>query len=286
VFAFTADTWQGGDYIPRVWDAWLADPRGAFVVGVDAADAPLALGKLSVNTDGAGWLEGVRVASTLRGGGWGRALMADLVARADTAGLPVVRFITEHDNTPIHHIAAALGFWREGEYHPHRVETGGGATRGTTASDAGPAAAGTARRARPAEAAALWAAAGAALAPAAPLRWRSWAGERATAEWFAAAVAEGRVLVAADGRSLAVVAHEREGRDADLALLAGAPAAMPELLAAARAWAATVGAERLLGLLPPAAVPAAAADGWEPYTARPMWLYRRDRPDGARAERA
>jgi ribosomal protein S18 acetylase RimI-like enzyme len=271
VFAFTADTWQGGDYIPRVWDAWLADPSGAFVVGVDAADAPLALGKLSANADGAGWLEGIRVAPALRGGGWGRALTVELVARADAAGLPVVRFITEHDNTPIHHIAGALSFWREGEYHPHRAEAGGG---------------GTARRARPAEAAALWAAAGAALAPAVPLRWRSWAGERATAEWFAAAVAEGRVLVAADGRSLAVVAHEREGRDADLALLAGAPAAMPELLPAARAWAATVGAERLLGLLPPAAVPAATADGWEPYTARPMWLYRRDAPSAACGERA
>jgi hypothetical protein len=94
------------------------------------------------------------------------------------------------------------------------------------------------------------------------------------------------VLVAADGRSLAVVAHEREGRDADLALLAGAPAALPALLAAARGWAAAVGAERVLGLLPPAAVPAAVAGGWEPYTARPMWLYRRDAPDGARGESA
>ena len=28
VFAFTADTWQGGDYIPRVWDAWLAERSG------------------------------------------------------------------------------------------------------------------------------------------------------------------------------------------------------------------------------------------------------------------
>jgi hypothetical protein len=83
-----------------------------------------------------------------------------------------------------------------------------------------------------------------------------------------------------------VVAHEREGRDADLALLAGAPSAMPALLPAARAWAATVGAERVLGLLPPAAVPAAVADGWEPYTASPMWLYRRDAPDAARGEPA
>jgi len=28
VFAFCATTWPNGDYIPRVWDAWLADPEG------------------------------------------------------------------------------------------------------------------------------------------------------------------------------------------------------------------------------------------------------------------
>lgn len=278
MFAFTANTWQGGDYIPRVWDAWLADPHGAFVVGVDAADRPLAVGKLSVadaagasppslstqhaalGTGSEGWLEGIRVAPAVRGQGWGRALTAYLVERADERELATVRFITEHDNAPVHRIAAALAFEREGEYHPHRGAAGGDAA---------------ARRAAPAEAAALWEAVWAGLAPAVPFRWQRWAAALATTDWFNAAVAEGRVLVAADNRSLAVVAHEPGAPSADLALLASAPEALAELLPAARAWAARAGAERILGLLPPPAVPAAVADGWEPYTAEPMVLYRR-----------
>ncbi len=227
-------------------------------MGVDAADRPLALGKLSADPDG--WLEGIRVAPAARGQGWGRAITAYLVERADERELPTVRFITEHDNAPIHRIAAALDFEREGAYHPHRAQAGGHAA---------------ARLAQPAEAPALWAAVWAGLAPAVPFRWRSWAAALATTDWFTTAVVEGRVLVAADNRSLAVLAHEPGAPVADLALLVGPPEAMSELLPAARAWAGSAEAERLLALLPPPAVPAAVADGWEPYTDEPMILYRR-----------
>ena len=47
VFAFCAATWPNGDYIPLVWDAWLADPGGAFVVGADDEDSAVAVVKLS-----------------------------------------------------------------------------------------------------------------------------------------------------------------------------------------------------------------------------------------------
>jgi hypothetical protein len=55
----------------------------------------------------------------------------------------------------------------------------------------------------------------------------------------------------------------------------GAPAAFAELLAAARAWAAAADAAEIFALLPPAAVPAATADGWTTRVDQPMWLYRR-----------
>ena len=265
VFAFCATTWPGGDYIPLVWDAWLADPQGAFVVGVDGEDAPLAVGKLSLAAPcqgwpgpAEGWLEGLRVAPAQRGRGWGRALVAHLADCAWAQGMQTLRFLTEAGNTPMHHVAAALGFAPGGEYHPHRAEAGGNTV---------------ARRARLPEAPALWEGALAALAPAEPLSWRGWTAARATAAWLEAAVAQARVLVAADGRSIAAMTPPGDRGEATVALLAGAPGAFPELLAAARAWAAGAGAAQVFGLLPAAAAPAARADGWTSRTDRPMWLY-------------
>src|SRR5215468_5486230 len=42
VLAFCAHTWDWGDYIPQVWDEWLADPSGCLLVAI-LADRPVAL---------------------------------------------------------------------------------------------------------------------------------------------------------------------------------------------------------------------------------------------------
>jgi GNAT superfamily N-acetyltransferase len=265
VFAICAHTWADGDYIPRLWDAWLADPEGTFAVGVDADGTVVALGKLSVPGPGEGWLEGLRVAPERRGGGWGRALTAHLTACAWAQGLRRVGFITEDANAPMHRVAAALGYVGEPACHPYRAEVGGTAPARLATAD---------------EAARLWDAAAAAVAPRVPLRWRRWTGATASAAWLAGAVAAGQVLVAADGRSLAVLAPPARDDYAEIALLAAAPAACPELLAAARARAATLaGAGRVLAMLPPFAAGAAEAAGWTHITRRPMWLYERERPE-------
>ena len=276
VFAFCATTWPNGDYIPLVWDAWLAEPDGAFVVGVDAEDVPFAVGKLSVAAPGEGWLQGLRVDPTRRRGGWGRALLLHLVEQGWARDLHTLRFLTDWDNTPMHRLAPTLGFAKGGAYHPHRAEAGD---------------ASAARLAQPSESEPLWATVEAILEPNALLRWRGWTAARATAAWFANAVSEGRVLVAADDRSCIVMIGPIPSRllgehDADVALLAGAADAYTELLAAARTWAARAGATRLLGLLPPAAAPAAAAGGWLTRTEHPMSLYIRTRsaPDADRAD--
>jgi len=259
VFAFCATTWPNGDYIPRVWDAWLADPEGRFAVGVDAADSAVAVGKLGPAAPGEGWLQGIRVDPALRRGGWGRALTAHLSDCAWAQGMRTVRYLTDGHNTPMHHVAAALGFAAEGQYHPHRAAAGGRARL---------------RLARPTETAALWADASAG----GPLRWRGWVGAEASAAWFADAIARERVLVAADGRSFAVLMPPADGRDAEIALIHGATETFAELLVAARAWAAAADAAEIFALLPPAAVPAATADGWTTRVELPMWLYGCARP--------
>jgi ribosomal-protein-alanine N-acetyltransferase len=270
VFALCASTWPDGDYIPRVWDAWLADPAGAFVVGVDATDTALAIGKLSVVAPGEGWIEGVRVAPAQRARGWGRALVAHLLACAQQQGLQVVRFLTAAGNVPMHRVAAALGFIPQGHYLPCHAAAEG---------------AQPARLAQPDDTAALWALARQLPSPAEPLRWQGWRAAHATPAWLAAAVQAGHVLVSADAKAFAAVAPPAvpAGGEATVALLAGAPAAFPPLLAAVRAWAAAHGAARVLGLFPGAAAEAARQDGWTPYTEHPMWLYTWNREASSRS---
>lgn len=263
VFAFCAHTWPDGDYIPHVWDDWLADRTGLLVVGVDATDTPVAVGKLTVVAPGEGWLEGLRVAPALRRQGWGRALTAHLTARAWARGLHVVRWLTAARNTPMHRVAAALGYTRRGEVVPLRAPAD--------------AAAPPLRRAAPAEAAALWETV-AARVPSAPLRWRGWAAATATPAWLAAAVAAGHALVAHPDGGLVVVAPRDGGEEADVALLVGAPTTYPALLAGARAAAAGLGAARVLALLAPEAAAAARGAGWLALTEQPMALYERARP--------
>jgi GNAT superfamily N-acetyltransferase len=81
VVEISRDIWDGHDYLPRVFDEWLADAGAAFqaaelegvVVGVQRL-RPIAPGIL--------WYEGLRVASTHRRQGLARAMLASAIADA------------------------------------------------------------------------------------------------------------------------------------------------------------------------------------------------------------
>jgi RimJ/RimL family protein N-acetyltransferase len=279
VFAFCAQTWPNGDYIPLVWDDWLADSQGALIAGVDEADQAIAVVKLVVAAPGEGWLEGVRVAPERRERGLGRALLTHVADYAWASGLRTLRFVTDAGNAPMHRVAAACGFTVRGEYRPFRADAAG-------TPDARPGDGGRPRAARPArpdEAPALSDAAQAAYGPAEPIRWHGWTGAALDEDWLARAVAAERVLIA-DDRSFVVLTPPdpasraaKYGRppEAEVAFLTATAAAASALLAAARA---AVGSEQVFGLLPPAVWAAAEAGGWVSRSERPFLLYRRDRP--------
>ena len=84
VLAFTSDTWDGWDYIREVWDAWVADTVGAFLVATaevgtegeppvdrDGAAFPpgriVAITHLALLSATEGWVEGIRVDPAVRG---------------------------------------------------------------------------------------------------------------------------------------------------------------------------------------------------------------------------
>ncbi len=60
VLAFCAHTFDWGDYLPEVWDEWLADARGQLLVAT-LDEVPVGVAKVTLLTPGEAWLEGLRV---------------------------------------------------------------------------------------------------------------------------------------------------------------------------------------------------------------------------------
>ena len=108
VLRFCAQTWPDGDYIPAVWDDWLADPASTLLVGL-ADDEPVAVAHVSVH-GAAGWFEGLRVAPSYRGQGGGRQMLEASSAEVRRRGGRVLRLLTERSNAPMAALLPRLGF--------------------------------------------------------------------------------------------------------------------------------------------------------------------------------
>jgi len=115
VEALCAQIWGGEDYVPEVWDAWLADPEGELSV-VELDGRVVALAKLSHIADDEWWLEGMRVHPNYRHLGVSRLLQAHQLEVAERLGVGVVRFATASYNRPIHRNALRDGFRRVVEF--------------------------------------------------------------------------------------------------------------------------------------------------------------------------
>ena len=109
VAEISRDIWDGHDYLPRVFDDWLADAGSAFqaaeldgvVVGVQRL-RPIAPGLL--------WYEGLRVASTHRRQGLARTMLASAITDAREQGFREMRLGTGNpDAVPLFE---SLGFRR------------------------------------------------------------------------------------------------------------------------------------------------------------------------------
>lgn len=110
-----AVTWDWGDYIPEIWDDWLADEQGQLIVG-DLEGQVVALSKTTFQPAGQAWLEGMRVDPTCRQRGIAGQFLEYSIAQARARGACVVRLGTSAHNTPVHIIAARAGMERVGAY--------------------------------------------------------------------------------------------------------------------------------------------------------------------------
>ena len=122
VLAFATDTWNGHDYIPNAWPAWLEAGDGAFLVatvgapgGLDAdgqpleVGAPVAITRVAMVGPGEAWLEGIRVHPKVRGMGVASDLQVAELQWVAAQGAHVVRYATSWRNEASHRLGARDG---------------------------------------------------------------------------------------------------------------------------------------------------------------------------------
>ena len=238
VLAFSRTTFDGWDYLPDVWASWLEARDGAVFVaepvepGEAAGDRngrPIAVGRVALLSPAEAWMEGLRVDPAVRGRGVATAFQVAELTWAQAQGAAVVRYATGETNEASLRLGARHGFSAAGRWRAIRP-----------AEPDGSPAAGAARpailsrlRARglvvreEGEAPGLWER----LRDDATFRggeglyeWRAWAWQALTPARLASHVARGELLGvdAADGRALALLAHERVAGETRVAILGGA----------------------------------------------------------------
>ena len=93
VLAFCAQTWDWGDYIAEVWDAWLADAARHVRRG-DVGGQVMAVDKLTFLSDDEAFFEGLRIDPAYRGRGYAARFEEYMLAEAARQGARVVRLLT------------------------------------------------------------------------------------------------------------------------------------------------------------------------------------------------
>jgi len=122
VAAICAQCWDREDYVPLVWDEWLADPHGRLVVAERAGEVA-GFGKLTLLAPGEWWLEGLRVDPAHRRQGLAGRLQAFLIEEARRSGGGMLRYATPSYNEPVHRMAAGQGGRCVAVYQVYQAET-------------------------------------------------------------------------------------------------------------------------------------------------------------------
>jgi GNAT superfamily N-acetyltransferase len=93
VAEMTRDVWDGHDYIPRVFDDWVADASAAFQA-VEVDGVVVGVQRMRPYAEGLVWYEGLRVATSHRRQGIARSMIESAIAEAREQGLREMRLAT------------------------------------------------------------------------------------------------------------------------------------------------------------------------------------------------
>ena len=109
--SFATHTWDGWDYIPRAWPAWLAARDGVLLVGCRPEDdRAVAVSRVAMLSKTEAWVEGIRVDPAVRGLDVATDLQVAELSWAAAQGATVVRYATGSDNLGSHRLGARHGF--------------------------------------------------------------------------------------------------------------------------------------------------------------------------------
>jgi GNAT superfamily N-acetyltransferase len=93
ILEITRDVWEGHDYIPRVFDDWVADASAAFQA-VEVDGVVVGVQRMRPYAQGLVWYEGLRVATSHRRQGIARSMLESAIAEARDQGLREMRLAT------------------------------------------------------------------------------------------------------------------------------------------------------------------------------------------------
>lgn len=127
VMALTHDIWDGHDYIPYVWDDWLADPRGLMVVAEYGAQLA-GMGRLTSLPGNQWWLEGLRVHPELEGRGFARHIFDFLMTIWGMRRGAVIRLLTSSKRVKVHRMSEHSGYRKVGEMKGYAAQASAGST--------------------------------------------------------------------------------------------------------------------------------------------------------------
>lgn len=109
ILEISKNIWGGHDYLPHVWDDWLADNRGRLIVAT-IKGRTVGVAHASLQTPDVAWLEGVRVHEKYRGYGIAGKLNKALVEWAKKKHARVARLCTGSSNQASRKHLTKIGF--------------------------------------------------------------------------------------------------------------------------------------------------------------------------------
>lgn len=111
VQSLTARIWGGRDYVPHVWQEWLAETSG-FLAAAEYGGRVVGLYRLGYCGEGEWWLQGLRVHPDYEGRGFAGRLHDYVLAYWQRRHGGVIRLVTSENRLPVHHLCDRTGFKR------------------------------------------------------------------------------------------------------------------------------------------------------------------------------
>lgn len=120
VIELVGHIWEGEDYVPHVWEAWLGDTEGLLAVA-EFGGRIAGLCKITRFGPHEWWLEGLRVHPQFQEQKVASHMHEYCVAYWERVGSGVLRLATASFNVKVHHLCDRTGFNRIVEFIPFKA---------------------------------------------------------------------------------------------------------------------------------------------------------------------